>query len=237
MLDVVCFKWRPAPGYRSKFGPEAVNVLARMVRRHYQKPHRFTCVTDDPAGIDPAIRILPLWDDHGKLANPMGPHNPSCYRRLKLFSPEAAELIGPRFVALDLDLVITGDVSPLWDCPEDFAIWKNPTPPTPYNGSMFVLRAGARPKVWTDFDPARSPQQTRNARMFGSDQAWISYCLPGEKTWDEADGVYSFRTHLLPKNGKAKDLPANARVVVHHGRIDPWSPEARRIPWVREHWH
>lgn len=237
MLDVVTFRWKPAPGYRSKFGPETVNTLARMVARNYRKPYRFTCVTDDPKGIDPRIRIIPLWADHGDLLSPHGRNNPSCYRRLKLFSPEAAEIIGPRFVSLDLDMVITADVSPLWDRPDDFVIWKNVSPATAYNGSMFVMTAGARPQVWKDFNPKRSPQETRAAGVFGSDQAWISYKLgKGEKTWDERDGVYSYRIHLAPKAGNVKDLPANARVVVFHGRPDPWDPEAQKTKWVRTHY-
>lgn len=237
MLDIVCFKWKPAPGYRSKFGPEAVNVLARMVRRHYQKPHRFTCVTDDPAGIDCSIRIIPLWPDHGELLSLHGKHNPSCFRRLKLFSPEAAQIIGPRFVSLDLDIVITGDLVSMWDRPDDFVIWKNATPPTPYNGSMLLMTAGARSKVWTDFDPKRSPQEAKAGGSFGSDQAWISHKLGnGEKTWDQADGVYSYRAHIAPKIGPMVPLPENAKIVIFHGRLDPWDAEAQRIGWIREHW-
>lgn len=237
MLDIVCFKWKPAPGYRSKFGPEVVNVLASMVRRNYQKPHRFTCITDDPKGIDPSIRIIPLWQDHAGVSSPHGRHQPSCYRRLKLFSPEAAEIIGPRFVSLDLDMVITGDLIPLWDRPDDFVIWKNASPPTPYNGSMLLMTAGARPQVWLDFDPKHSPQQAKAAGVFGSDQAWISYKLgKGEKTWDEADGVYSYRVHIEPKVGPVKPLPDNAKIVVFHGRVDPWSQEGQKIKWVRKNW-
>src|SRR6185369_10690146 len=70
MLSVVCWKWKPSNGYRSAFGPETVNVLRAMVRRHYQKPHRFICVTDDSRGIDPGIEIIPLWDDYAAVPSP-----------------------------------------------------------------------------------------------------------------------------------------------------------------------
>lgn len=235
MLDIVTFKWKPPrPGYRSKFGPETVNILRNMVERHYRKPHRFTCVTDDPAGLDPRIRVIPLWSDHGELVSPAGVNQPCCYRRLKLFSAAAAELIGPRFVALDLDIVITQDVAPLWDRPEDFVIWGDTNPTTLYNGSMFVLTAGARTQVWDTFDPLRSPRLTKASGNFGSDQAWISYCLgKGEATWSQADGVFSYRLHILPLGGR---LPRMARVVVFHGRVDPWGPEAQRHSWVKEHY-
>src|SRR5688572_21482656 len=37
-LTVVTWKWKPAEGYRSTYGPETVNVLRRMVARHYPEP-------------------------------------------------------------------------------------------------------------------------------------------------------------------------------------------------------
>lgn len=237
MLDVVTFKWRPLAGYRSKFEGRHVNTLAAMVRRHYRLPHRFTCVTDDPRGIDTAaVRVLSLWPDHGNLLSAYGSRNPSCYRRLKLFSAEARELIGPRIVSMDLDMVVTGDLAPLWDRIEDFVIIKSPTPPPRYlyNGSMLMLTAGARRQVWDDFDPKRSPRETVRQKLFGSNQAWISLKLgPGEATWDEGDGVYSYRIHLEPKGGA---LPVNARIVSFHGSDDPWGPVAQRLAWVREHY-
>src|SRR6185436_17852511 len=118
-----------------------------------------------------------------------GRHQPSCYRRLKLFSAEAKELIGERIVALDLDMVITGDLVPLWDRPEDFVIMKSPSGPAFYNGSMFMIRAGTRTQLWDDFHPDKSPMKAKMSGQFGSDQAWIGYRLGNqEATWDTGDG-------------------------------------------------
>lgn len=235
MLTVCCFKWRPKPGYRSKFDASHVNVLRAMVARHYQAPHRFVCITDDAEGLRGDVRVIPLWPDHANLPSPHGPGNPSCYRRLKLFSREAAALIGPRFVSLDLDAVITGDMRPVWDRPEDFVIWGDTSPGTPYNGSMMLMTAGARAQVWETFDPVRSPKMARQLNYWGSDQAWIGACLgPNEATWKTADGVYSWRVHVRPKQGK---LPADARVVMFHGLEDPWQPRMlQQHPWIARHW-
>lgn len=236
MLSVVTYKWRPAPGYRSTYGPETVNTLRRMVARHYPQPHRFVCVTDDADGIDTGIDIVPLWSDHAGIPSPHGGKNPSCYRRLKAFAPEIAEVFGPRFVSLDLDVVIVGDLAPLWDRPDPFVIWgdTNPQPGSHYNGSMVLMTAGVRRQVWDRFDPLRSPRDAKAAGCWGSDQGWISYCLgAGEPRWTTADGVYSFRNHLA--NGR-EPLPADARLVLFHGRIDPWSPEAHTIPWVKRYY-
>ena len=234
MLNICCFKWTPPAGYRSTFGPETVNVLQRMVARHYAAPHRFTCITDDPRGLDPAVHIVPLWSDFATVPSPHGGHNPSCYRRLRVFAPDIAPILGERFVCLDLDTVIVGDLAPLFDRPEDFVIWGETDPRSFYNGSMTLHTAGARRQVWETFDPATSPAKAKAAGRFGSDQGWISYCLGrGEATWTRKDGVYSYRVHLKPQGGR---LPADARMVMWHGHVDPWSPAAQQLDWVRAHW-
>jgi hypothetical protein len=233
MLTVVTFKWRPPPGYRSTFAGEHVDVLRRMVARHYPEPHRFVCVTDDARGIqEPDVELFELWPDFATVANPSGRKNPSCYRRLRLFARHPGAWLGERFVVLDLDAVIVGDMRPLWNRPEDFVIWKSSTSGNPYNGSMWMLRAGARPQVWRDFDPAVSPRETKAAGFYGSDQAWIAHALgPDEATWSARDGVHSYRNEIQHGAGR---LPAGARVVFFHGKTDPWDADAQRHAWVRE---
>jgi hypothetical protein len=235
MLTVVTFKWRAPPGYRSTFEGRHVDILRRMVRRHYPHPHRFVCITDDARGItEPDVETFELWGDFSTVGNPSGRKNPSCYRRLRLFAQNPGAFLGDRFVCLDLDTVLVGDVSPLWNRPDDFVIWRSTTQGNPYNGSMWMLRSGARPQVWRDFDPVTSPGLTKQAGFFGSDQAWIAYKLGAqEKVWTRADGVHSFRNEIQPARGL---LPRTARAVFFHGSIDPWSPQAQRLDWVREHY-
>ena len=228
MISVVTFKWT-TPGYRANFTSEHVNTLHRMVLRHYQAPHRFICVTDDPAGLDDGIEVVPLWDHHASVPNPTGGGRPSCYRRLKLFDPAMSEVIGERFVMLDLDCVICGDLSPLFDRPEDAVFWKSPTNEWPYNGAMFMANTGARPQLWQDFDPIESPKLTQAAGYRGSDQAWISYKLGwNEATWTERDGVYYYG-----KIRNRQSIPANAKIIFTTGGSAPWT---LRHPWVRKHY-
>lgn len=227
MLSVVCWKWS-RPGYRSTFDGASVNVLRSMVRRHYAQPHRFICITDDPAGIAADVEIVPAWNDFADVASPHGGNNPSCYRRLRMFAPDVGETLGDRIVSLDLDTVILRDVAPLWDRDDEFMAWRDPLYPGQCNGSMMMVRAGARPFVWDRFDPKISPAQARRADYRGSDQAWISYCLPQSPKWGADDGAYSFRLHCRT------ELPANARIVFFHGRPDPWQEEPSRLPWVRD---
>lgn len=234
MLTVVCWRWKPDNGYRSKFAPWTVRALRDMVRKHYPKPHRFLCVTDDQKSIDKDIETYPLWTDFANIQSPHGRRNPSCYRRLKAFAPEMVQVFGPRFVSIDLDTVITGDLSPIFDRPEDFVIWGETNPKSFYNGSLFMMTAGARKQVIEQFNPKTSPHTAKRSGKFGSDQGWISYCLgPGEATWGREDGVYSYRVHLEPNGGR---LPENARIVNFHGREDPWGVRAQALQWVRQHW-
>lgn len=231
---VVTWKWKGKADYRSKFGPEAVNTLRSMVARNFNHPHRFICVTDDPAGIDPRVEIVPLWNDFATLENPSGPQNPSCFRRLRMFAPDAGRSFGPRFVSLDLDVVITADMRPLWLRPEPFVIWGDTNPSTPYNGSMILLQAGARPQVWMNFDPVKSPKMAQALGYFGSDQAWIGACLGrGEAMWTHKDGVYSYRNQI---GVHRQELPENCRIVILHGQHDPWSFFPQQQAWVKEHY-
>lgn len=239
-LTVVCWRWHPPRGSeipRFSFPPNVVTVLRNMVRRHYAKPHRFVCITDRPEEIDSDIETI---RDFGDFTNVPSPHpgkkNPSCYRRLRMFSPDIEQHLGKRFVSVDLDCVMTGDVTPLWDRQEDFIAWgdTNPQPGSHYNGSMMMLTAGARPQVWTQFDPRTSPDRSRNAGCWGSDQGWISYCLGGvEAKWSTKDGVYSYRNHISKNGGR---LPENARVIFFHGETKPWDQRLSNVSWIREHY-
>lgn len=237
-LKVVCWKWTPPDGYRSAFTHLQVNNLFNMVKRNYHKPFEMVCITDNARLINPDIRIIPLQsiEKFAHLPSPHGGVNPACYRRLVMYSDEARELIGERFVSVDLDVVLVDDVTPVWDRPDvDFMIWGETLRRTPYNGSMQMMTAGARRQVYDDFDPNTSPLVARKAGFDGSDQAWISYRLgPHEKRWTKEDGVFSFRLHVKTNAGK---IPKGARVIFFEGQVDPWSPFARKMcPWIDDHW-
>lgn len=226
MITFVTWKWS-TPGYRSTFGPNAVNTMRRMLARHYPEPHRFCCVTNDAKGIDADIEIVPDREDWASVPSPHGNGNPTCFRRLRLFAPDARETFGDRVVSIDLDCVITGDLRPLFDRGEDFVAWQDAMHPRQMNGSLWKLRTGAHPEVWEQFN-RNAPVKALAAGFVGSDQGWISYCLQGTPRWTREDGVLSFRVDC--KNG----LPAGARLVAMHGKTDPWSVG---VPaWIAEHY-
>lgn len=235
-LVFVTWLWKPKRIYRSQFCAHHVNVLASMIRRNYRKPHKCLVVTDIPDGIDTSlVTVVKAWNDFAEIQSLYGERQPSCYRRLRAFHPEIGEIFGERFVSLDLDTVIVKDITPLFDRPEDFVIWKEQDPRSYFNGSIFMLRAGARPQVWKAFasDPKAAQRKAKTAGRFGSDQAIISDVLGrGEATWGKEDGVYSYRVDI---EGTGV-LPENARVVCFHGGTDPWSNRAMKLEWVQEHY-
>lgn len=227
---VVTWKWH-TPSYHTQFNSGHVNILYNMVKRNFPGMKRFVCVTDDPSGIKDGIEIVPLGDQFAGIKNPSIHNGPSCYRRLRMFSKEAESLFGKRFVSLDLDCVITGELTSLWDTDKPFKAWGDTSRRNKYNGSMILLTAGARSEIWEKFDPIESPSLTRKAGLLGSDQAWIHYCLgPSEPIWRKEDGVYSFRNHI---ENKMDTLPENARIVFFHGNLNPWDEPIRvKYRWI-----
>jgi hypothetical protein len=233
-LTIVCWRWQSPVGYRSTFAPSTVYALREMVARHLTTPHRFCCVTDQPKEL-PGIDTIPMWEFGAALPSPFGRHNPSCYRRLRVFAPDAGKLFGERLVSIDLDTVIVDDITPLFDGDEEFKIWGCADQKSQwYNGSLFMLRTGMRPQVWTEFDPDLTPEQSKRAGCFGSDQGAIRYILGSkEAVWNVEDGVYSYRKHVAPAGNV---LPVNARLVAFHGKHDPWHYACQNVPWIRQHY-
>lgn len=208
-----------------------------MIERHYKGAHRIICVTDEYKGIKDHIQLVPTPEAARKLAslhNPQGKDFPSCYRRLWNFSEDARYVLGERILALDVDVVITGDLAPIVDRSESFVGWTDPQ--FKWNkvaGGIYLLRTGSHTEIWNEFDPATSPQAASAAGCKGSDQGWMSHRLyPPEGAYTRQDGVMSLK--WIPAH---KPLPAGVRVVQTPGSNKPWSRRAQQEhPWIREHW-
>lgn len=236
-ITVVSFKWKPTnPLYRNKFGPEQPNRLQAMFARHLRLKHRFVCVTDDDTGLD--CETFPLWHDLAKVPNPHGLREPSCYRRLKLFDPEVYRHLGDRILWCDLDMVLTGDVTPLFDRPESIVLLGTDVANIPVNGSLVLFTPSENEDLWSDFDPAVSPRLARQAGCWGSDQGWLGYKRPNAAKWKAGpggDGIYFFGQHMRQKGSPAR-LPDDARMVSFHGRGNPWGAFESGLPWVQKHY-
>lgn len=234
MISVVCFKWRPHKGARSRFAGWHVNRLRAMFAKHLHMPHRFICVTDDESGIESEVETVELWDDLSSVPNPHGAREPSCYRRLKLFARDAGETFGERILWCDLDMMLTGDVTPLFDRPEDVVLLGTDSAHIPVNGSLVMLTAGSHPEVWEDFDPEVSPGEAHRAGHWGSDQGWLGYKLPDAAKWTENDGILFFWRYM--QQHPRGRLPDGTKLVSFHGRGQPWDAGPQEHDWVREHY-
>jgi hypothetical protein len=226
-LQVVAWKWLDVTNrvtQRSPYTAEKVNRWGRMIRDNLRMPHDLVCITDDPSGIDSSIRIIPLWDDLKGMGR--------CWRRLKAFSPDMREVIGPRWVWTDLDSVVTGDLTPLFQRTEDIVFWAPKTTRTPYNGSMVLQSSGCRAQVWEKFSLAKALRDVNRAQYTGSDQAWWSCVLgPSEAVWKpDPDGVCAYWHHCRA------GPPAHCRVVYFPGQLKDNGDYVRRTsPWVAEY--
>jgi hypothetical protein len=215
MLTVTTFLWSDAHRQRSyTFDERHVITLRNMVARHLTLPHEFVCVTDREFIAD-GIRCVPL-DDRTHVPG-------TCGRKLTIWAPDAAKRIGKRILALDLDMVIVDDITPLIDRPEDVVMFRNPnwTPSGRrafYQGSIQLMTAGSRPQVWDEFLKPSMPRRI-NSRFGGFEQAWLSETLPWtEASWSDADGIYGAgRVGDWTTTNVIDELPAGARIVVFPG--------------------
>lgn len=237
MITFVTFKWEPFDGKLHpkkgiQFTAQHVNVLYSMLARNIKAQEwRLICVTDNSSGIRSEVEILPLWTDYRAMGG--------CYTRLKLFSAEMKDLIGPDFFAIDLDTVVVSDITHLLEDSRnnyEFRIWGDTNPLTPYNGSFFYLKSGTRRRVWEEFHPIQTPRLASHRRYCGTDQACIGYILgENEARYNCSDGIFSYRVHFQQQ--KRFDLQGPEKIIFFHGSHDPSKEETQTLsPWVKEHW-
>lgn len=243
MITFVCWKWVPKQPHGPRlFRSEHVNVLRAMLERHAPFPHKLVCITDDTRGLDPRIEALPMPETtFEELVNPhqvkydaahawgRKKYFPNCYRRLWVFSREAT-VLGERVFALDIDVIVTGDLTPLVERDEDFVGWVDDKEPK-LKGGAYLLRTGSHPEVWDEFDPETSPALAATSSGTGSDQAWMTFKLfPPEGSWGVQDG-------LVKINWLQAGPQPSTRLVFTAGHSPPWSADVqRRYPWVAQYW-
>lgn len=234
MLSICTFLWG------TKYTHEHVLRLGRALRRNLTIPFRFVLISDQSMhdqllleGEDGAPDFfIPLWTEMNSAK--------LCGVRLKCFDPEMEDVLGERFAWIDLDVVITGNVDHIFGRTEDFIALQPPRPPMPINGSLVMMNAGARPRVYLDWTPHRyvaegEAYSKRTGVIHGtvSDEGWMAVMLGDhEAKFTAKDGIYYFR-----RLGVERALPADARMVVFNGRKhDPANEVAQALPWVRANW-
>ena len=234
-ISIVCWKWKPTKDMpntktKSSFTSAHVNALYRMVRKHTTVPLRFICVTDDKRGINSAIETITLWNEFRDLGG--------CFTRLVCFKRDF-DLFGDKFLSIDLDCIITGNIDHILSRDEDFIMWSPDECDlsrrvVKYCGSMWLLKVGSHPEVYESFDPAVvSEHRRKNVYMGGSDQRQISNCVKGIPTFGRKDGVYNF----IPDMAMDKSLPDKATILFFNGPYLPDDPGLLVVsPWIKDHY-
>lgn len=235
---ILCMKWG------TKYGPEYVNRLYGMVRRHLSGDFRFVCLTDDPQGLRAEVECHPIPE----LALPAGIPERG-WKKLTTFEPDLYGLRGTALF-LDVDVVIVGSLDAFFEHPGEFLIihdWKRPWRITG-NSSVYRFRLGHLGGVLSHF----RAHQADIRRRYRNEQAYLSAYLHerGLLAYWPRQWCASYKYHCLPRwpsnYWRQPQAPADARVLVFHGTINPpdaivgtpwrWRRYARPAPWVAEHW-
>lgn len=240
-LDIVCYRWG------TRYPAREVNILRASVARHLTIPHRFHCVTDDPAGLHPGIIAHPLPDEGVD----------GIWRKLGTFRKDFLGLEGRHVVSLDIDIVIIGNLDFLAEQPDvDLWIarnWARKSGSAQGSGSVYRLKVGSHVHVWEDFiaDPAAAVEGFHGRTRSIGEQNWLQHKI-GDFTFLPQGKVVSFKRHCGARGrgllgvdtsrfGVARP-PADAAVVSFHG--DPLPRDVlqsrhgrwRQAPFVGEHW-
>ncbi len=239
---VICMKWGTV------YGPEYVNILHAMVKRHMTLPHRFICFTDDTTGIHPFIETRPIPEI------PLGTAPGfSGWRKLASLSPALG--IDGAVLFLDLDLVIMDNI----DCfftyePGKFAIIENWTQPGQKigNSSVYRYQADAHHDVFEDF--SKNHEELYKHKVITNEQHYLTWEVAKKHEvvfWPD-EWCRSFKRHSLPNRLLryfiAPKQPENCKILVFHGPPKPidaaygrWEQKGKRkalkpAPWILKYW-
>jgi len=237
---VVCMKWG------DKFDAGYVNRLYRMVRRGLPAEPRFLCLTDDPRGIRSEVTTMPIPD-----VPVVGHRSDHGWRKLGMFASDLGGLDGDALF-LDLDVLVVGDLTPLFEASGEFRIIKD------YrrirfrhtftgNSSVVRFRIGDHRGLLSLLEEHgegitrafRNEQEVLShyANERGILQYWPREWCPSFKY--DCVRPLPFGLFAPPKK------PPGARVIVFHGRPQPeeavrgegsrWYRVIRPTPWIEKY--
>ena len=242
-VNVLCIKWG------NKYGPDYVNRLHSMVRRHLRRPFRVVCLTDDGTGIDPAIEVKPIpdigFDEFDQRKAWTFGHG---WLKLTSFANPLYDLQG-RTLFLDLDIVIVDSLDPFFDQPGEFVVIKewDKTDGTG-NTSVYLYTVGAHADA-LDYLKNGYPKVVDEVR---NEQEFITGFLgrQGKVSYWPDEWCRSFKRHCMRRGIMGwfapPRIPAGARIIAFHGKPNPpdaiagvsgkWYRRVLPTAWVAEHW-
>jgi hypothetical protein len=223
--SVVCIKWG------SSFDANYVNRLKNSARRHSLRDIQVVCITDDMRGLDRDILSVPLNEmpfEAEMLAALKRSRKPSgALRKIAMFNPDLRHIFEPGPVlALDLDIIITGPLDPLFDFAPGFVSMPSPFVPdlkysTLGEGSVIKFEPVQHSFLYSEMrdDPFGSVE-----RCGGSEQSYTSNTSHSRGLFRNFsdDLVVSFKKHCRPRRPfnliLRPSLPKGASIVCFHGK-------------------
>ena len=208
-ITIICIK------HGNKYGPEYVNILASMVNRNISVPYEFLCYTEQPSGIRPDIRCLPMLCKY-----------PGWWSKIGLYQERLPGVVTDRVLFLDLDVVITGSLNEIAWYPGEFITARDwpegsPNDKGEFNSSVILLKVGSRSEIWDQFDPETIKKKYHHGDQEYVNTLGIDYALFPDK-W-----VKSYKLHKLQDS-----FPEDTRIVFFHGLPKPPDCDG----WVRDFW-
>ena len=226
--QVICMKWG------TLYGPEYVNRLYAMVRRHITGDLRFVCLTDDAVGVRKEVECLPC-----PTIDVRAPLNNTPWRKVALYA-ESEQLFGLQgnWLFLDLDVVVTGSLDALFEYKPDspFIVMQNWTQPGQGigNTSAYRFTVGADSYILDNL----APRFEEIFKKYIIEQIYVSREIKQIDFWPD-EWCILFKVQCVPmwplRFWKTPELPATARVVGFPG--DPGPQDAADGRWpVRSGW-
>jgi hypothetical protein len=239
---VICMKWG------TRYGPDYVNRLYSMMKRHTARPTRLVCYTDEAQGINSNVAVYPLPYIELPEYRRWFP-----WRKISLWQKELEGISG-EVLYLDLDIVVTGGLDDFFDYkPGHYCVARNWTRRKERIGNTSVYRFPVGAHTYL-YDRIMNNCEDVLARHSNS-QTFISREIKDMEFWPD-DWCVSFKHSLLPawplNLFLAPALPPATKVVAFTGKPDPdeamegrWPHErwyqglykrVRPTPWIAEHW-
>ena len=231
---ILCMKWG------TKYGPEYVNRLYAMVRRHLSGDFNFVCLTDDTRGIRSEVQCFPI----PPLDLELKPGQVDrAWKKLTTFERDLHGLRG-RALFIDLDVVVVGSLDAFFEHPGEFLIIHDYARPwrrrrITGNSSVYRFELGAHPDVLAHFRENMDAVQAE----YRNEQTYLSDFLyrQGKLAYWPAAWCPSFKYHGIPawptNYWREPFVPEGARIMVFHGECNP--PDAlagrrnRRFRFIR----
>jgi hypothetical protein len=197
-LTVVCVLWMGDFAHERHYSPAWVYRLRDQVAAHLPLPHRFVCLSNvGVSGVD-TIPLATGW--------------PGWWAKVEMFNP--ALNLGERVLYLDLDVFITGDLTPIAEFPAPLALMPpshvfGTLRPRPLPGVVRRYQASCivfEPPHGRDLYERLTPDDAIG--NFRADQDWIGFVRPSCPTMPAA---------WFAKAKQCRDgVPAGVRVVLAH---------------------